>query len=188
MNHNNKTVINVCQQYRAILDILIFAILKSSKMGTLSSKAVEHFKTLRGFYQYCCGNSSTIWCSDSESDFTSSSEESSGTSSPNLNRPVSITAPNDEDFPVLDTLYTIYFDFLLITLMKSFAQKLKKNRENIECLLDMSVRIRTFLSKDGELSSVFTGRYVLNIDTASLLRPLIFLMSNLISHLRLVDV
>ena len=143
-------------------------------MGTLSSKAVEHFKTLRGFYQYCCGNSSTIWFSDSESNFTSSSEESSGTSSPNLNRPVSIIDPNDEDFPVLDTLYTIYFDFLLITLMKSFAQKLKKNRQIIKCLLDMSVRIRTFLSKDGELSSVFTGRYVLNIDTVSLLRPLIF--------------
>ena len=120
---------------------------------TRLSKAVNHFKTLRGLYQYCCGNSSSIWCSDSDSDFSLSSEESSGTSSPDLNQGVSGIASNDEDSPVLDTLYTIYFDFLLITLMKSVAQKVKENRENIAFLLDSSVRIRTFLSQDGELSS-----------------------------------
>ena len=121
-------------------------------MKTRWSKAVKHFKTLRGFYEYCCGNSSSIWCSDSDSDFSSSAEESSGTSSPDLNQQVSRIAPNDEDLPVLDTLYTIYFDFLLITLMKSFAQKVKENRVNIVFLLDSSVRIRTFFAKDGELS------------------------------------
>ena len=119
-------------------------------MKTSSSKAAKHFKTLRGFYLYCCGNSSSIWCSDSDSDFISSSEESSGTSSPDLNQQVST---NDEDLPVLDTLYTIYFDFLLITLMKSFAQKVKENRVHIAFLLDSSLRMRTFLAQDGELSS-----------------------------------
>ena len=121
-------------------------------MKTRWSKAVKHFKTLRGFYEYCCGNSSSIWCSDSDSDFSSSSEDSSGTSSPDLNQQVPRIAPNDDDLPALDTLYTIYFDFLLISLMKSLAQKVKENRVNIAFLLDSSVRIRTFLAQDGELS------------------------------------
>ena len=116
------------------------------------SKAANHFKTLRGFYQYCCGNSSTIWSMDSDSDFSSSSEEESENSSPDLNRQVSRIVPDDEDLPVLDTLYTIYFDFLLITLMNSVSQKVKENRDDIRFLLDSSVRIRTFLKQDGELS------------------------------------
>ena len=121
-------------------------------METVISKAVKHFKTLRGFYQYCCGHSSSIWCPDSDSDFSSSSEESSGTSSPDLNQQVSRTDQKSLDSPV-DTLYTIYFDFLLITLMKSVSQKVTENRDGIRFLLNSSARIRTFLTKDGELSS-----------------------------------
>ena len=125
----------------------------SAKMETLKSKAVKHFKTLRGFYQYCCGNSSSMWAADSDSDISSSSEEFSGTSSPDLTQQLSRIDQNSEYLPVLDTLYTIYFDFFLITLMKSIAQKVKENRDDIRFLLDSSVRIRTFLTQDGELSS-----------------------------------
>ena len=124
-------------------------------MKNFISKAASHFKTLCGFYQYCCGNSSSIWSIDSDSDFPSSSEEESGTSSPDLNRHIPRITPNNEDSPILspvDTIYTIYFDFLLIMLMKSVSQKVKENRDGIRFLLDSSARIRTFLTQDGELS------------------------------------
>ena len=111
------------------------------------SKATKHFQTLRGFYQYCFGNSSTIRTSDSDSDYISDSAEVSGSSTPDISVGQSVERESDNG----ESLYTLYFDYFIIAVLQFTARGVNLHRNKILFLRDAGKCIRTFLVQDGEL-------------------------------------
>ena len=113
----------------------------------LKSKATKHFQTLRGFYHYCSGNSSTIWSQDSDSDYVSDSAEFSGSSTPDI--PVSQSVEHQSD--IGESLYMLYFDYFIIAVIQFTAKNVNMHRNKILFLRHAGKYIRTFLIQDGEL-------------------------------------